>query len=301
MLETKASIIIPTGHRANALYECLRSLDRLAGGSEVIVIGEKDDEDSRRILCENFPAMKYLEADESSAVTKRNMGIAQASNEILVFIDDDVVIGESWLPMLLTHYNDPSVGGVGGRVRMVIRRSESGAYGTGIVKDGFVIANWDVDSSTAFEVEHLPGCNMSFRRSLVQKVRGFDNVFRAFNFREETDLCFRIRGLGYRLIFEPRGSLIHMALGQRDIGLRWTYFYVRNTLYLYLMYQFRRNDSLTRFLKSLFFPPRDYVVRSGVRVRVTPLTFLVATTGLIAGALSYMTSARRHRSTLDVD
>jgi GT2 family glycosyltransferase len=292
MLERKASIIIPTGHRPGALSECLRSLGRLAQENEVIVIGEKEDHPTRRIISENFPSIKYLEADQSSAVAKRNLGIAEASNEILVFIDDDVVIGDGWLAMLLMHYEDPSVGGVGGRVRILVRGSESRTYGTGVVKDGFVIANWDVESASAFEVEHLPGCNMSFRRTLVLQVHGFDNVFRSFNFREETDLCFRVRKLGYRLIFEPRGSLTHLALGQRSTGLRWTYFYVRNTLYLYLKYQFHRGFSLTRFLKYLFFPPKEYVIHSGVRVKVSPLTPLVATAGLVAGFLGYLADER---------
>ena len=288
-LGERVSIIIPTGGRVDALIETLESIERYAPGNEVIVIGDKNDDLTLRALRETFHYVKYLESDESSAVVKRNIGIARATNNILIFVDDDVVIESGWLKSLLWHYDDISVGGVGGRVKIHGLKGRSSAFKTGVIEEGFVVGNWDPPVNEILEVQHLIGCNMSFRRSLVMKVGGFDNFFRACNFREETDLCLRVRLLGYRLIFDPDANLVHKALGRKSWGARWIYYYVRNTTYIYLKYQAERGRSILRFLRNLFFPPKDYAALSGVRVRITPSIPLIATSGLFAGFLGYFT------------
>ena len=287
-LGERASIIIPTGGRVDALIETLESIERYAPGNEVIVIGDKNDDLTRRALRETFHDVRYLESDESSAVVKRNIGIARATNNILIFVDDDVVIESGWLKSLLWHYDDISVGGVGGRVKIHGLKGGSSAFKTGVIEEGFVVGNWDPPVNETLEVQHLIGCNMSFRRSLVMKVGGFDNFFRACNFREETDLCLRVRLLGYRLIFDPDANLVHKALGRKSWGARWIYYYVRNTLYLYLKYQMKSGLSMVKFFRRLIFPPKDYVGLSGIELVITPIAPLVATSGIISGFLGYL-------------
>jgi GT2 family glycosyltransferase len=271
-----------------ALKECLESLRVCAAQSEIIVVGEKTDQSTRSVLMERFPTVRYLESEESSAVVKRNMGIGHASNEILVFVDDDVVVESSWLQNLIRHYSDESVGGVGGRVKTPGLKTGSPNYKTGVIEDGFVIGNWDPPTTQPSDVQHLLGCNMSFRKAPVMKLDGFDNFFRSSNFREETDLCLRVRRLGYRLIFDSDATVVHKALGGKSRGARWIYYYVRNTVYLYLKYQIKTGHSLVRFFHRLIFPPKDYAALSGVKVSISPITMLVATTGIVAGFLGYV-------------
>jgi len=287
-LGERASIIIPTGGRVDALIETLESIERNAPGNEVIVIGDKRDDLTRRALHETFRYVKYLESNESSAVVKRNIGIGRAANNILIFVDDDVVIESAWLKSLLQHYDDISVGGVGGRVKVHGLKGGSSTFKTGSIDAGFVVGNWDPPLKETFDVQHLLGCNMSFRKALVMKVGGFGNFFRSCNFREETDLCLRIRQLGYRILFDPNASLEHKAMGRKHLGSRWIYYYIRNTVYLYLKYQARRGSSMPRFFRRLMFPPREYTALSGVKLRLTPVTPVVATGGIIAGLLGYL-------------
>jgi glycogen synthase len=293
----RVSIIIPTGGRVEPVTECLGSIQRYAPTSEIIVIGDKKDVRTRRALLEGFPSVRYLESEESSAVVKRNLGIAHASNDILVFVDDDVVVDCAWRENLIRHYRDDSVGGVGGRVKVPGLKRGTPKYKTGVIEDGFIIGNWNPAATQAFEVQHLLGCNMSFRKAPVIRLGGFDNFFRACNFREETDLCLRVRQLGYRLVFDPDASLIHRAMGRRSQGPRWVYYYVRNTVYIYLKFQVGRGSSIPRFLRGLIFPPREYAALSGVEVRIGPLTPLVATSGIIAGFLGYLGHRRMSRVT----
>jgi GT2 family glycosyltransferase len=283
-----ASIIIPTGGRIDSLVKCLESIQRYAPESEIIVVGQTTDPSTRRFVLDNFPSVRYLETEESSAVVKRNLGIVHSTNEILVFVDDDVIVESAWLKNLLRHYEDNSVGGVGGKVKTLGLETRSSKYPTGVIDDGFVIGNWNPSALHAFEVQHLLGCNMSFRKTPVLRLGGFDNFFRSYNFREETDLCLRIRLLGYRLIFDPEASLIHEALGRKNARTWWIYYYVRNTVYLYLKYHVKSGLSMVRFLRRLIFPPKDYAGLSGVEVSITPMAPLVVTCGIISGLLGYL-------------
>jgi GT2 family glycosyltransferase len=282
------SIVIPTGGRSDALTECLNSLQICAPQSEIIVVGDMRDEATKRVLLEQFPSVSYLETEHSSAVVKRNLGVVHASSEILVFVDDDVVVESSWLQNLIRHYSDESVGGVGGRVKIPGAKAGSPNYKTGVIEDGFVIGNWNPPTTEPSEVQHLLGCNMSFRKAPVLKLGGFDNFFRSSNFREETDLCLRMGRLGYRLIFDPDATVFHKALGRKAGSTRWIYYYVRNTVYLYLEYQVKSGLSALRFFRRLLFPPKDYAALSGVNVSISPITMLAATSGLLAGFLGYL-------------
>lgn len=283
----KVSIIIPTGGRHQKLAQTLESIQRFAPSTEVIVIGDRYDDRTHNVLHEDFPSVTYLESRERSAIVKRNAGIARASREILVFVDDDVIIEPNWIDALLLHYDDPSVGGVGGRVRIPGIGLGPKSLTTGSIRDGFLIGNWNPPITETIEVEHLLGCNMSFRRAIVSKLGGFDNFFRSFNFREESDLCLRIRRLGFRVLFDPSAIVTHM-IGPRIQGVRWTYYYVRNTLYLYMVYCPSRGVSFPKFARRLMRPPREYADLSGFRARITPLTLVAATSGIIGGILGFL-------------
>lgn len=283
----KASIIIPTGGRVQKLTQTLESIQRFASSTEVIVIGDRDDERTRNVLHEDFPTVIYLESRERSAVAKRNAGILRASSDILIFIDDDVIIEPNWIGALLEHYADSSVGGVGGRVRIPGIGLGPSSLTTGSIRDGFLIGNWNPPITTTIEVEHLLGCNMSFRKAILSKLHGFDDFFRSYNFREESDLCLRTKRLGFRVLFDPNASLTHMT-DRKIQGPRWTYYYVRNTLYLYLVYSPHRGASFAKFVRRLMFPPRDYASLSRFSVRITPLTVVATASGFIGGIIGFL-------------
>jgi GT2 family glycosyltransferase len=94
--------------------------------------------------------------------------------------------------------------------------------------------------------------------------------------------------LGYRLIFDPNATVLHKSLSRKTGGTRWIYYYVRNTVYLYLNYQVKSRLSAVTFFHRLIFPPRDYAALSGVHVSISPITMLAAISGIVAGFLGYL-------------
>ena len=51
---------------------------------------------------------------------------------------------------------------------------------------------------------------MSFRRSALEEIDGFDPSFEGNALWEESDVCFRLRRQGYQIRFEPRAALDHL-------------------------------------------------------------------------------------------
>lgn len=58
-------------------------------------------------------------------------------------------------------------------------------------------------------VDYLEACNMAIRRSLIEEAGGFDLNFRGTSEWCEVDLAFRIKRIGYQLVFNPKAVLYH--------------------------------------------------------------------------------------------
>jgi hypothetical protein len=61
------------------------------------------------------------------------------------------------------------------------------------------------------EAEHIPGCNMAFEKSWLDRVGGCDPVFRAAG--DDVDLCWRLQEAGGRLGFHPAAVVWHHRRG----------------------------------------------------------------------------------------
>src|SRR5439155_13541763 len=57
------------------------------------------------------------------------------------------------------------------------------------------------------EAEHIPGCNMAFRREALLDVGGFDPQFRTAG--DDVDICWRLRDAGLGLGFSPAATVWH--------------------------------------------------------------------------------------------
>lgn len=239
----KASIIIPTLNRKKELAECLESIFGCSQQSsllEVIVIDNNSTDGTWEFLREyaaKVPKLRCIQINERNAIRARNLGFSLASGDIVIHIDDDIVVDREWLRCLTTAYIDESVGGVGGRLLNSgqISKVKSMNIVGRIAPWGQFFTNFDAQLPR--EVEFLHGSNASFRRDLVVKVKGLDPSYKT-NWRDDTDLCVRIRNLGYKLLFQPaalvwhkcEGSSMRFSSGNKVYGHFWNreYFYYKN-------------------------------------------------------------------------
>src|SRR5205823_3444057 len=57
------------------------------------------------------------------------------------------------------------------------------------------------------EAEHIPGCNMAFRKSCLDAIGGFDAQFRTAG--DDVDVCWRLQERGWKLGFHPAAVVWH--------------------------------------------------------------------------------------------
>jgi GT2 family glycosyltransferase len=130
------------------------------------------------------------------------------------YVDDDAVVHKDWSAYIIAPYKDEKVGGVGGRVQPYGAEekpvSSLNRYDVGkVFDDGLVLANFDLPTPYPIEVDTFIGCNMSFRRELLQEIGRFDENFKSMCFREEVDVCRRLKKHGYKLIYHPKALVWH--------------------------------------------------------------------------------------------
>lgn len=212
------SIIIITRNRPVLLSHCLRHVfDQKYSHKEVIVVDSSSGDETERLVAQ-YPEIISVRLHEqfNNMPQARNEGIAVASGDIIAFIDDDAMLYPHWLEALVDSYQDEAVGAVGGRI---VARPEpycdlvSGMPKLAIGRWGTVIAKGiDVASQDKIEVDHLVGCNMSFRRSALEQVGGFDSEYTLTNLREETDVCFRVKRAGWHVLFVPEVTVVHVSV-----------------------------------------------------------------------------------------
>jgi hypothetical protein len=57
------------------------------------------------------------------------------------------------------------------------------------------------------EAEHVPGCNMAFRKSALEEIGGFDEQFRVAG--DDVDVCWRLQEAGWKLGFSAGAVVMH--------------------------------------------------------------------------------------------
>ena len=112
-LNESVSIIIPTRNRASALGECIESLAQQAGqapGFEIIVVDDGSTDETAALLARLAPKVPvplrfFRQPTPCGANAARNLGVREASGEIVVFIDDDALAPEGWFHALTSGFS----------------------------------------------------------------------------------------------------------------------------------------------------------------------------------------------------
>jgi GT2 family glycosyltransferase len=164
----------------------------------------------------------------------RNIGLRHATGDVIAFVDDDAFAHAGWLANLLETYRAADVGVVGGRaLNGQPGEAEEGADRVGRLSPrGDLTGFFAADTGDVVEVDHVMGCNMSYRREVLARLGGFREDYPGISgVREDSDMCLRVRRAGYRVLFNPRACVDHVAAPQatgRRFDGRYIFYLQRN-------------------------------------------------------------------------
>jgi GT2 family glycosyltransferase len=173
-----------------------------------------------------FPDMAVVpNAGRRGLSAARNTGVAYARGEIVAFLDDDAAAEPDWLARLLPHYRDQRVLAVGGQA--VPEWEEERPRWLPPEFDWVIGCSFTGQPTQVSPVRNVIGCNMSFRRAVLDGTDGFDpalgRVGRIPVGCEETELCIRLRNLhpDRVVLYEPAARVRHRVTADRTT---WRYF-----------------------------------------------------------------------------
>jgi GT2 family glycosyltransferase len=192
-------VILTMGDRPAELARAIGSaLAQEGDGLEVVVVGNGADVPSAP------PGVKVVKLPENLGVAGgRNAGVEACGGDVVLFLDDD-----GWFP-------DPQLG------THVARRF---ATDPGLAVISFRVADpgggpgarWHVprlragDPERSSPVTTFAGGACAIRRAAYLEAGGLPEAF--FYAHEETDLAWRLLGLGYRLEYDAEAVMCHHAL-----------------------------------------------------------------------------------------
>jgi glycosyltransferase involved in cell wall biosynthesis len=163
-----------------------------------------------------WPDLKIIENRERRGLSgARNSGVAEATGDVVAFLDDDAIAGPDWLERLAAAYADPNVLGAGGTVRP---RWVEGKPSWFPPEFDWVVGCTHSGMPQKLEpVRNLVGANMSFRRQPLLDVGGFSHDLGRVGTLpvgcEETDLSIRVhqRWPEAEILYDPAAAVEHVV------------------------------------------------------------------------------------------
>jgi glycosyltransferase involved in cell wall biosynthesis/GT2 family glycosyltransferase len=209
-----------TFDRLEVMGESLDSLraQTLAAHEIVLVIDHAPEllEEARRL----WPDVKIVANREKQGLSgARNTGVAEASGEVVAFLDDDAIAAPDWLQHLADAYADPAVLGAGGTVRPRWVEGKPGWFPSEF--DWVVGCTHSGMPQQLSPVRNLVGANMSFRRAPLVEVGGFSHDLGRVGTLpvgcEETDLSIRVhqRWPEAEILYDPAAKVEHVVPATR--------------------------------------------------------------------------------------
>ncbi len=197
------TVVVCSYNGAATIDTTLNALTKLDYPSfEVIVVNDGSTDDTA-VIAENYP-VKLISTINMGLSSARNTGYQAGTGNIVAYIDDDAYPEREWLRYLALTYMQKDVVAVGGPNYPV--------PDDGLVADCVANAPGSpMEVMLTDEIaEHIPGCNMSFKRSALETVGGFDTQFTSAG--DDVDICWRVQQLG-DIGFQPAAFNWHHRRG----------------------------------------------------------------------------------------
>ena len=208
------SIVIPVFNNWSLTRRCLASIF-LAGSLdllEVIVVDDASTDVTRQALAE-MRGIHVIRNDANIGFTRAaNRGAQVARGRYTFFINNDTAMLPGCVAALLEPMSDASIGAAG--AKLVYPSGRLQAAGGLIWSDG---TGWNIghyrnpalaEFSVRRDVDYCSAAALVIRTELLSELGYFDERF-APAYYEDTDLCFRVRARGWRVVVEPDAMVVH--------------------------------------------------------------------------------------------
>jgi GT2 family glycosyltransferase len=155
--------------------------------------------------------IRLFKLNEPSIPRAMNSGLIEASHDLVLFVDDDIIPEAE---LIRAHLDAHALGKkqiIAGRV------IQPWQEGVDLSADG----SFHFASLQSREIDEFMGGNFSLDRQQAIALGGFDENFVRVAYRFEAEFAYRWRAAGYHIMFEPKACIHHLKVpsgGTRTFG-----------------------------------------------------------------------------------
>ena len=241
-LKTGVSVVICCYNSAGVIIPTIKALaaQRVPPGImyEVILVDNNCTDNTVQLAediwkKENRPyPLRIIKETEPGLIYARKTGVFSASNDILLFVDDDNILEPDWIERLQDMYSRwPDVGAIGGYIEPLFEGEEEGIWKRPPWFENFsnmyaCTAIHENPGVSAFK-QTLYGAGLSIRTQVIRSL--FDSPLPFFlvgrtqnilNRGDDSEICLRIALMGWKLWYENTLKMKHYILRHR---VNWEY------------------------------------------------------------------------------
>jgi len=213
--------------------------------ADVYVIDNASSDDSVKFIASNFTSIKIIQnADNYGFAKGYNEGLKKISADYFVLLNSDVQVTKNWMePIISLMESDKKIAACQPKLLNYKTRDEfeyAGGAGGFIDKYGYpfcrgrIFNSFEKDNgqyNDAREIFWASGACLFIRSKNYFESGGLDEDF--FAHMEEIDLCWRMKNMGYKVMYCPNSVVYHVGGGTLSkISSAKTFLNFRNNLIL---------------------------------------------------------------------
>lgn len=209
------SIIIPIFNQFEYTHACLASLQGVEEQTrfEIIIVDDCSTDRTPEELSQ-VNGISYIRNEKNSGfVASCNRGAEKARGKYLVFLNNDTLVKPGWLTALVETFTENTRAGIVGS-KLVYPDGRLQEAGGIIWRDasGWNYGKFDDAGKPEYnymrEVDYCSGAALMIPKALFESVGRFDSRYSP-GYYEDTDLAFKVRQAGYKVLFQPLSEVIH--------------------------------------------------------------------------------------------
>ncbi|MBM2827406.1 MAG: putative glycosyltransferase, partial [Dehalococcoidia bacterium] len=210
----KVSVVIVCTNELKEIKECIPPLlEQSYSNYEVLLMDNGSTDGSPEYVEANFGGVKVIRNRANLGYAgANNRGFQYASGEYIAVLNPDTVVERDWLKELVKAMEEnPSVGLATSKICHLKDKSRINTCGNDVHFTGLAFCRGlDLPRGSFSVQEYVPaisGCAFVIRKSVLERVGGFDESF--FMYLEDTDLSLRARLAGFDCLYVPSSVVYH--------------------------------------------------------------------------------------------
>jgi O-antigen biosynthesis protein len=197
----RVSVVVCAYNADETVDECLTSLEQLTYPDYEIILVNDGSKDRTGEIGHAHSRVHVIDIPNGGLSAARNVGLAEATGDIVAYTDADTRVDRDWLTFLVQPFLNSDVVGSGGPN---VVPSEDPPVAQCIARAPGSPTHVLLDDRVA---EHVPGCNMAFRREALLAIDGFNPLY--LRAGDDVDVCWRLQARGWRIGFAGAALVWH--------------------------------------------------------------------------------------------